>query len=108
MPRDQIHRDERFISALSAAAAQFINRESNRRSLITVTKVHIADGGKTAQIFVSVLPKEQTHAVADFLSRQRQEFLVFLKTQARLHTVPRVTFLPDPDMGESVEAEPHT
>lgn len=103
MPRDQIHRDERFISALSAAAAQFINRESNRRSLITVTKVHITDGGKTAQIFVSVLPKEQTHAVADFLSRQRQEFLVFLKTQARLHTVPRVTFLPDPDMGESVE-----
>lgn len=99
MPRDQVHRDERFVSALGAAAALFINRESNRRSLVTVTRVEITDGGKSARIFVSVLPKDQTHAVADFLSRQRQEFLAFLKTQARLHTIPRVTFLPDPDMG---------
>ncbi|MES2014836.1 MAG: ribosome-binding factor A [Patescibacteria group bacterium] len=106
MPRDQLHRDERFVSALTAAAALFISRESNRRSLITVTRVELEDGGKKARIFVSVLPKEQTHAVTDFLSRQKEEFVAFLKTQARLHTIPRVTFLPDPEMGESVESEP--
>lgn len=99
MPRDQVHRDERFVSALTAAAALFINRESNRRSLITVTKVEIEDGGRIARIFVSVMPQNQAHAVTDFLSRQQREFAAFLKTQARLHTIPRVTFLPDPEMG---------
>ncbi len=82
----------------------FINRESNRRSLITVTRVEIEDGGKIARIFVSVMPQNQAHAVTDFLSRQQKEFTSFLKTQARLHTIPRVTFLPDPEMGENVES----
>ena len=96
--RDQVHRDERFTSALASAAALFINRESNRRSLITVTRVEIEDGGKIARIFVSVMPQNQTRAVADFLSRQQQEFIAFLRTQARFHIIPRVTLLPDPEM----------
>lgn len=98
-----MHRDEKVVSAITSAAAEFINRESNRRSLITVTRVEIEEGGKTARIFVSVMPEEQTHAVADFLSRQRDEFSTFLKKKVRLHTIPRVTFLPDPEMGRRDE-----
>lgn len=100
------HKDERFAAALKDAAALFINRESNRRSLITVTKIEIEDAGKRARIYVSVMPKDQTHAVTDFLSRQEREFISFLKSTVKVHVVPRVTFLPDPDMGETVEATP--
>lgn len=96
-------KDQRTISAIHMAAAKFINRESNRRSLVTVTEVELFDAGKGARVFVSVMPKEQTPAVVDFLSRQRQEFLSFLKQEVKLHLVPRVTFLPDPAMGISVE-----
>lgn len=93
------HRDNRLASELKDAAAVFINRESNRRSLITVTKVELEDAGKKARIYVSVYPKDQTHAVTDFLSRQSDEFRSYLKSKTRLHVLPRAVFLPDPDMG---------
>ncbi len=104
-----MHEDERLAAALRDAAAVFIGRESNGRSLVTVTRIDLEKGGKTAAIYFSVLPKEQTHAVADFLSRQHREFMSFLKKYAKFHIIPRVTFLPDPDMGmpslDSAEAD---
>lgn len=91
-------KDDRLIAAIHTAAAEFINRESNRRSLVTVTKVTMTDE-KHAQIFVSVYPQKDSAAVIDFLSRQNSEFLAFIKKTVKLHFIPRMTFLPDPDMG---------
>lgn len=91
-------KDERLISAIHTAAAEFINRESNRRSLVTVTRVTFSDE-KNAQIFVSVYPQKDTAAVIDFLGRQKDEFLAFVKKTVKLHFIPRMTFLADPDMG---------
>ncbi len=93
------HQDERFASALGAAAAEFINRESNRSSLITVTRVEVVSESKKAHIYVSVYPPHELRAVIDFLSRQRQEFLRFMRTKTALHMLPYVDFLPDPDIG---------
>lgn len=90
--------DDRILSALHTAAAEFINRESNRRSLVTVTKVTLSDG-KHAQIFVSVYPQKDAAAVIDFLGRQREEFIAFVRKTVKLHALPHVVFLPDPDMG---------
>ena len=91
--------NERLISAIHTAAADFINRESNRRSLITVTHVDLAEGDKNARVFVSVFPKEQSHAAIDFLERQKDEFRVFLREHVKFHTLPHVSFLLDPEMG---------
>lgn len=91
-------KDDRILSAIHTAAAEFINRESNRRSLVTVTRVGFLDE-KNVQIFISVFPQKDLHAVMDFLGRQEKEFLVFLKKTVKLHFVPRMRFLPDPDMG---------
>jgi len=92
-------KDERLISAIHTAAAEFINRESNRRSLVTVTKVVMADE-KHVQIFVSVYPQKDAAAVTDFLSRQKDEFLAYIKKTVKLHFIPQMSFLPDPDMGK--------
>lgn len=101
-------KDDRLLSAIHTAAAEFINRESNRRSLVTVTRASFLDE-KNVQIFISVFPQKDLHAVMDFLGRQEKEFLVFLKKTVKLHFVPRMRFLPDPDMGvppsEPVEEE---
>lgn len=91
-------KDDRLLSAIHTAAAEFINRESNRRSLVTVTKVSFQDE-KNAHIFVSVYPPKDLHAVMDFLGRQEKEFLSYMKKSVKLHFVPKIRFLPDPDMG---------
>ena len=91
-------KDERLISAIHTAAAEFINRESNRTSLVTVTKVVMSDE-KHAQIFVSVYPQKDARAVVDFLERQHKEFLAFVKKTVKLHFIPNMSFLLDPDMG---------
>ena len=95
-------KDERLISAIHAAAAEFINRESNRRSLVTVTAADLPDE-KHARIFISVFPQKDTRAAMDFLSRRHGEFMVFLKKSVKLHVVPQVFFLPDPSMGSVAE-----
>jgi ribosome-binding factor A len=93
-------KDDRLLSAIHTAAAEFINRESNRRSLVTVTKVIFQDE-KNVHIFISVYPEKDLHAVMDFLARQEKEFLSFLKKTVKLHFVPKMRFLPDPDMGHA-------
>lgn len=92
--------DDRLAAALHTAAAEFINRESNRRSLITVTGVDWPPGEKSARVFVSVFPQKDTHAAMDFLSRRHDDFMAYLKKAVKLHLLPQVTFLPDPTMGE--------
>ena len=94
-------KDERLISAIHTAAAEFINRESNRTSLITVTKVTMPDE-KHALIFVSVFPQKDTAAVVDFLSRQKEEFLRFVKKTVKLHFVPHMSFMADPEMSQEL------
>lgn len=94
---------QRLVEAISHAASEFINRESNRRSMITVTKVVLDKRGKRADIFVSVFPEKDTHAATDFLNRQRNEFREYLKTHTRLHTLPYATFFADPVVGGTIE-----
>lgn len=90
--------DDRLLSAIHTAAAEFINRESNRRSLVTVTRVTLTDE-KHAQIFVSVFPQKDGAAVIDFLTRQREDFMQFVRKTVKLHAKPHMTFLLDPSMG---------
>ena len=93
------YRDERLESAIHTAAAEFINRESNRRSLITVMRVTLDARNKHAQIFVSVLPREGAGAALDFLSRQGTAFSAYLKKHLKTRVLPHVEFLADPEMG---------
>lgn len=94
-------KDDRVVSAIHTAAAHFINRESNHRSLITVTHVELLHGEKNARVFVSVFPQKDTRAAMDFLSRQRDAFRIFLRREVKLPFLPHIVFLPDPSMGES-------
>ena len=90
---------ERFISAIAQAIAEFISRESNRRSLITVTKVELSENDRVARIFVSVMPQDQAHAAIDFLTRNKDEARFFLKKRIKSRMLPYIEFLLDPDMG---------
>lgn len=86
--------------AFAHLAAEFINRESNRQSLITVTRVGLSSDGKRADIFLTVFPDNKVDEVMDFLKRQRSGFREFVKSQIRGRNIPTFDFVFD--VGEKI------
>lgn len=86
----------KVLSALTQTAAEFINRESNRQSLITVTKVDLDERGIEARIFVSIYPDDKAHGALDFLNRNHDEFKRFVRSRLKMHDIPRYRFVQDP------------
>lgn len=86
---------ERFVSAIAKAAANFIARESNRTSLITVIGVSLSEHGRECVVCVTVLPPEKESTALEFLKRKRSLFRKFLAEEVRGWTLPRVDFAVD-------------
>lgn len=79
----------------SHLAAEFINKESNRQSLITVTGTRMSSDGKRADILLTVLPEDKEYDAIEFLKRKRSEFRDFVKTNTRGRIIPLFDFVVD-------------
>ena len=86
---------ERVESVIRELAAEYMARESNRQSLVTVTRASIADTGHTATVYITVLPDERETAALAFANRKRNDFWLFLKEHSRLKVLPTVRFALD-------------
>jgi ribosome-binding factor A len=71
-------KDQRLAHVLAELAAEYINRESNKTSLITVTRVDILNRGKRAIVYFTVLPDNQEGSSLEFLQRKRSDFRKFV------------------------------
>jgi ribosome-binding factor A len=91
-------REGRIKELIRELSAEFLSRESNRTSLITVTNVHVSPDGKTATIFFTVLPEDKQKAALDFAKRMRSDFREFVKEKSRLQRLPFFDF--EIDTGE--------
>ncbi len=91
-------KQERFEEILRGCAAKFLALESNRTSMITVTRVVTNDKGNLATIFFTVFPDTQEEAALDFLKRKRSDFRAYVKYNARLMKIPFFDF--EIDKGE--------
>ncbi len=85
-------------SAIMSLAGQFIEAESNRTSLITVTDCKVADKMKNATVFVTVFPEDKEVGALQFLKRKGRDFQKYLRENARMRNAPFVNF--EPDTGE--------
>ncbi len=92
------YRNQREEDLLRELAAKYIERESNRTSLVTVTSVSVTNKGQNAMIFFTVLPDSKEAGVLDFLKRKRAEFRSYVKENSRLSILPFIDFAVD--MGE--------
>ena len=81
--------------ALRGAAAEFLSRESNRQSLITVTATEVSENGQRGRIYFTVLPTEAEVAVLKFVNRNRKEFGAFFQKRVRGMPIPHVEFVID-------------
>ena len=86
------HRREKAENLIKEAVAEFIEYNSNRLSMITITDIKLTSDFKRADIFVTVFPEDQENAGLDFLKRQRSEAREYLKKHSRLSRIPHIDF----------------
>jgi len=80
---------------LAKHAAVFVAKESNRQSLVTITRADISPDLKRATIFYTVLPQDAEDTVHKFLERQRTDFRTYIKKHMKIKTLPWIGFALD-------------
>ena len=81
-------RNEKLASLIKELSAQFLNRENNRTSLITVTSCTTSPDLKRATIYVTVLPDSKENSALGFLKRKRGDLREFLKKNMQIKVIP--------------------
>lgn len=88
-------RQDRVAEQLAHLAAEFLRFESNRQSLITVTRANMSPDYARCTIFVSVLPESEEEHAINFLKRNRPEFKNYIKKHTAMKKIPFFDFMLD-------------
>ena len=89
------HRSEKISNNIKELLGAFIEENSNRKSMITITNIYLTSDFKRATLFVTVFPEHAETAALDFLKRQRSEAREYLKKHTRLARIPFLDFAVD-------------
>jgi ribosome-binding factor A len=89
------HRDEKLSAAIQELASKFVNEESNRQSLITVTRVEVMNKGKNAIVFFTALPESEEEKALIFLSRKKGELRKMITDKKIVGFAPKIEFARD-------------
>ncbi len=81
-------KQEKVETQIAQLAASFIERESNKTALITVTRVEVLDRGRSATIFISVLPESGEESALNFLKRKRHDLRTVIKKGINMINIP--------------------
>ncbi len=76
-------------------AADYFARESNRESLITVTRADVSPDLKNVKIYFTVMPIKFEAAALNFAKRNRSDFREYIKKHAALPRLPQIDFVID-------------
>lgn len=93
-----LFKDEKIKSLIKDLAGEFLQRESNRISLITVTNVMLLQNGHKALVLFTVMPEHKSKEALDFVKRLRNDFKEFVEKKARIGR--QMVFDFDIDLGE--------
>lgn len=91
-------RQDKVANLLRELAAQFLSRESNNTSLITVTGSNVSADLKRGTVLISVLPVSAEESALNFCKRKRAELRDFLKQNLATKNIPFIDF--EIDLGE--------
>jgi ribosome-binding factor A len=90
--QEKLHKREKMTDVLREAASQFIQKESNKNSMITVTRIELSSDLKKAIVLFTVLPENQEVAVIDFLKRNRSDFRHYVNQKTKIGKLPWFDF----------------
>jgi ribosome-binding factor A len=91
-------RNEKVANNIKELAAQFLSRENNRTSLITVTSTTCSPDLKKATIFITVLPDSKENDALHFIERNLGDLREFLKKNMPIKIIPFLNV--ELDLGE--------
>lgn len=91
-------KDEKIKDQIRKWAAEFLQRESNGVSLITVTDVRLSRDADEATILFTVLPENMQDSALEFARRQLSDFRIFMNKKVKIGRMPYFHF--DIDRGE--------
>jgi len=83
-----IDRQEKIGSLLKELVANFLLRENNNTSLITVTSATVSPDLKKATIYITVLPNSKETTALEFAKRKRSEIRDFIKQNMETKVIP--------------------
>lgn len=93
-----MERNEKVANLLKKLSAQFLERENNNTSLITVTSCNVSPDLKRATIFITVFPDEKENNALGFAKRKRKEMRAYFKKNIPIKNIPFVDI--EIDQGE--------
>ena len=82
------NRNEKVANQIKELAAQFLERENDRTSLITLTTTSCSPDLKRATIFITVLPESKEAAALSFVKRQLRGLREFLRKNMPMKVIP--------------------
>lgn len=83
-------RKDKLANLIKETSARFLEEESNRTSLITVTNCEVSEDLKRTTLFITVLPEDKEKAALGFAKRKRKELRDKLKKILNTKTIPFV------------------
>ncbi len=81
-------RYEKVAGYIKELSAEFLGKENNRTSLITVTSATCSPDLKRATIFITVFPTDKEKTALEFSKRKRPELREFLKKNMTTKNIP--------------------
>ena len=81
-------RNEKVANYIKERAAEFLGRENNRTSLITVTSATCSPDLKRATVFITIFPVLKEKNALQFAKRKREELREFLKKNMTTKNIP--------------------
>jgi len=83
-----MERTEKVANYIKELTAEFLGRENNKTSLITVTSANCSSDLKRATVYITVLPTEKEKTALEFAKRKRAELREFLKSKMATKNIP--------------------
>ena len=85
----------RLAEYIREIAAEYLVREANHDSLITVTGVELSDKETRACILISVLPTEKEADALEFTQRKANDMRLYFMKKVKIRRAPRFYFAID-------------
>ncbi|MEI7765734.1 MAG: ribosome-binding factor A [bacterium] len=83
-----MERNIKVANQIKQLTAEYLGRENNRTSLITVISCNTSPDLKKATVFITVLPNSKEHDALDFAKRKRAEIRGYLKKKMNVKVIP--------------------
>lgn len=90
-----INRNEKIANFIKELSAEFLGREGNGTSLISVTSATASPDLKRATIFITVLPESKEKTALEFAKRKRPELRDYLRKKMATKLVPFIDIMID-------------